>query len=63
MSQSEFNGVGYYGEAPATSVDGKTWTATINTKSGWNNFHTGTIVRIWSDSFDYSTEIPANMME
>lgn len=51
MSQS-----GYYGEASATSIDGKTWTTTINTRSGWSNYH-GTTVRIWSDSFDYSTRI------
>lgn len=54
MTQSNYNGV-----ATATSTDGKTWVATINTKSGWSNFH-GTTVRIWSDSFDYSTNVQAN---
>ena len=57
MSQSNYNG-----EATATSIDGKTWTATINTKSGWSNFRE-TTVRIWSDSFDYSTNIQANLMD
>lgn len=55
MTQSNYNGV-----ATATSTDGKTWTATINTKSRWSDFH-GTTVRIWSDSFDYSTNVQANM--
>ena len=55
MTQSNYNGV-----ATATSTDGKTWTATINTKSGWSDFH-GTTVRIWSDSFDYSANIQANI--
>lgn len=52
MSQSSYNGV-----ATATSVDGKTWTATINTKSGWSRYN-NTTIRIWSDSFDNSIDIP-----
>ena len=55
MTQSNYNGV-----ATATSTDGKTWTATIFPKSGWSDYN-GTTVRIWSDSFDYSTNVQANM--
>lgn len=57
MSQSSYNGV-----ATATSVDGKTWTATINTKSGWSRYN-NTTIRIWSDSFDDSIDIPGQNVE